>query len=139
MLEGAFDVAVDTPKRHLRGTLALKGAGSGSGALAARLSLSEMEPLDFTGTCDDREFTFEGTADLPGLGKTAYKATGEVWGNSIDVKCETDAGRITIYGTRLSGSAGDLKSSYDYLMKASAADFTGEDNTMFSGRYADGA
>ena len=135
MIEGTFDVAVDTPKHHKRGTLALKSAGE---ALAARLELSGLEPIDFAGTCAGTEFTFEGTAELPGIGTTDYRAVGETWGNSIDVKCETSAGTVTIFGTRLSSSAGDLKSSHEYLMKASAAEFDRDDTTMYSGLYADG-
>ena len=135
MIEGTFDVAVDTPKHHKRGTLALKSAGE---AIVARLNLTELEPMEFTGTCADKSFTFKGTGDFPGLGHIDYEAEGEVWGNSIDVKCTTSAGAVTVFGTRLSGTAGDLKSSHEYLMKASAAEFDRDDSTMYSGLYADG-
>ena len=135
MIEGTFDVAVDTPKHHKRGTLALKSADE---SIFARLSLTELEPLDFTGTCADKTFKVEGSGEFPGLGAISYQAQGEIWGNSIDIKCETSAGSVTVFGTRLSGSAGDLKSSHEYLMKASAAEFDRDDNTMYSGLYADG-
>ena len=136
MIEGTFDVAVDTPKLHRRGTLALKSEGE---AIAAQLKLSEHEPLDFVGTCADKEFTFEGNADLPSIGLTDYCAKGEVWGNSIDIKCQTDIGVVTIFGTRLSGSAGGLQSSHEYMMKASKAEFDRNDGTMYSGLFADGS
>ena len=127
MIEGTFDVAVDTPKHHKRGTLLLKSAKE---RIVMQLKLSELDPMEFTGTCADKSFSFEGSGDFPGLGAIDYKATGEVWGNSIDVKCDTSAGTVTIFGTRLSGSAGDLKSSHEYLMKASAAEFDRDDGTM---------
>ena len=135
MLEGTFDVAVDTPKHHKRGTLSLKSAGE---RVVMQLKLSDLDPLEFTGTCADKAVVFEGSGDFPGLGAVDYKATGEVWGNSIDVKCETSTGIVTIFGTRLSGSAGDLKSSHEYLMKASAAEFDRDDATMYSGLFSDG-
>jgi len=135
MLEGTFDVAVDTPKHHKRGTLSLKSAGE---RVVMQLKLSDLDPLEFAGTCADKALAFEGSGSLPGLGAVDYKATGEVWGNSIDLKCETSAGIVTIFGTRLSGSAGDLKSSHEYLMKASAAEFDRDDATMYSGLFSDG-
>lgn len=135
MIEGTFDVALDTPKHHKRGTLAVKSLGD---RIVAQLNLTELEPMEFTGTCADKSFTFEGTDVFPGTGTVHYKAQGEVWGNSIDIKFETEAGVITIFGTRLSGSVGDLRSSHEYLMKASAAEFDNDDPTMFSGRYSDG-
>ena len=44
----------------------------------------------------------------------------------------------TIFGTRLSRSAGGLQSSHDYMMKASAAEFDRDDSTMYSGLFSDG-
>lgn len=135
MIQGTFDVSIDTPKLHRRGTLMLQSEGE---RIAARLTVSEREPLDFGGTCADKSFHFEGTADLPSLGNVSYNADGEVWGNSIDVKCQTDAGLVTIFGTRLSNSIGDMGSSHEYMMKASTGEFDDNDNAMYSGRYADG-
>lgn len=135
MVDGTYDVALDTPKHHKRGTLALKSAGE---RVVMQLKLTEIDPMEFTGTCADRAVDFEGAGEFPGLGAIDYKAHGDVWGNSIDMKCETTAGTVTIFGTRLSGSAGDLKSSHEYLMKASTAEFDRDDGTMFSGRFSDG-
>ena len=134
MIEGTFDVAIDTPKYHKRGTVALTGEG---GEIRALLKVSDMDDLVFSGTCEDKQFTFEGEGTFGRLGQVSYRANGEVWGNSIDVKCETSAGTITIFGTRLSNSAGDFKSSHEYMMAASRADFS-DDTTMYSGLYADG-
>lgn len=135
MIEGTYDVAIDTPKYHRRGTLALKSAGE---AIAARLIVGDNEPLIFDGTCADKDFVFAGERDLLGLGLVHYEAKGSVWGNSIDIKCETDAGKVEIFGTRLSTSAGDFKSSHEYVMKASTGDFDDNDSMMYSGLYADG-
>lgn len=135
MIEGTYDVAIDTPKYHRRGTLALKSAGE---AIAARLIVGDNEPLIFDGTCADKDFVFAGERDLLGLGLVHYEAKGSAWGNSIDIKCETDAGKVEIFGTRLSTSAGDFKSSHEYVMKASTGDFDDNDSMMYSGLYADG-
>ena len=135
MIEGTYDVAIDTPKYHRRGTLALKSAGE---AIAARLIVSDNEPLVFDGTCADKEFVFAGERDLPSLGEVHFEAKGSAWGNSLDIKCQTDAGKVEIFGTRLSTSAGDFKSSHEYVMKASTGDFDNSDSMMYSGLYADG-
>lgn len=135
MIQGTFDVAIDTPKHHKRGTLHMMSAGEN---IVMRLTPTELETMEFAGKCADKTFTFEGSGNFPGLGEIDYKATGEVWGNTLDMKCETSVGLVTIFGTRLSGSAGDLKSSHEYLMKASTAEFDRNDSTMYSGRYSDG-
>ena len=135
MIEGTYDVSIDTPKHHKRGTLALKSAQQN---IVLQLKLNDEDPMEFTGTCADKEFSFEGSCDFPGLGNIDYQAQGEVWGNSIDVKLETSAGKITIFGTRLSGIAGDIKSSHEYLMKASKAEFDRDDGSMYAGRFSDG-
>ena len=134
MIQGTFDVSVDTPKLHRRGTLALQSEGE---AIAARLTVSDLDPIDFAGTCADKTFHIEGSGDLPSLGQVDYTAEGEVWGNSIDVKCQTSAGTVTIFGTRLSGTAGDMKSSHEYMMRASKAECGRNDGTMYSGLYSD--
>jgi hypothetical protein len=135
MIQGTFDVSIDTPKLHRRGTLALKSEGE---RIVARLAVTDLEPIDFVGTCKDKTFHIEGSGELPSLGQVDYQADGEVWGNSIDVKCTTTAGNVTLFGTRLSGSAGDLKSSHEYMMSASTGDVISNDSAMYSGLYADG-
>ena len=135
MIEGTFDVAFDTPKHHKRGTASLKSIED---RIVMQLNLSELDPMEFKGTCADKAFSFEGSDDFPGLGTADYTAHGEVWGNSIDIKFETSAGAITVFGTRLSTSAGELKSSHEYLMRASTAEFDRNDSTMYSGLYSDG-
>ena len=134
MIEGTFDVAIDTPKLHRRGTLALKSEGE---RIAARLIVGEHDPLVRVGACADKEFDFVGEGELLGLGRVAYEAHGSVWASSIEIKCQTDIGKIEIFGTRLSTSAGDFKSSHEYMMAAAAGDFGGE-SVMYSGLYADG-
>ena len=135
MIQGTFDVAIDTPKHHKRGTLALKSQGE---HISARLKAGEDFDREFDGTCTDKEFDFEGTDEFPGLGKVNFKAHGSTWGNSIDVSCQTDAGKVDIFGTRLSLSAGEFKSSHDYIMSASKAEFARHDGSMYSGLYSDG-
>ena len=134
MIEGLFDVAIDTPKYHRRGTLSLRSSGED---IEARLNVAEIDELVFNGTCASKEFDFEGSADLPGIGQTSYKAHGSVWGNSISISCEIDKGKVEIFGTRLSSEAGKPVSSHEYMMKASRGEFD-EDSTMYSGLYADG-
>ena len=135
MIDGTFDVAIDTPKLHRRGTLTLQSNGD---AIAARLTAGSLDDATFVGTCADKEFTFEGSGEYGMLGQIDFTAKGEVWGNSIDVKAETSAGIVTIFGTRLSASTGGVKSSHDYIMSASTGEFGAHDGTMYSGRFADG-
>lgn len=135
MIEGTFDIAVDTFKYHRRGTISLKSNGE---RIAAHLVIGDILDREFTGTCADKEFDFEGNDDLPSFGQVNYKAHGSVWGNSISMTCETDAGKIELFGTRLSTSAGEFKSSHEYLMAAAAGHYADNENTMYSGLYADG-
>lgn len=135
MVEGTYDVAVDTPKHHKRGLLSLSSAGSN---IAARLKLADMDPLDFAGTCNDKDFTIEGTGQFGSLGEVEYTAEGNVWGNSVTINCSTNIGRIEIFGTQISASAGGVKSSHDYIMQASTGEFGNDDSMMYSGLYADG-
>ena len=134
MIDQLFDIAVDTPKYHRRGTLALKSSGAD---IVAKLQVSDLEEMEFTGTCADKEFDFAGERDLPSLGFVSFKAHGSVWGNSISLTCETDAGKVEIFGTELSSKAGGARSSHEYIMRASTGDAC-DDGTMYSGLFADG-
>ena len=135
MIDGTFDIAVDTPKLHRRGTLALKSDGD---AIAALLNVGELEGLRMDGTCDGKDFTFAGTGEFGDLGTVEYEASGNVWGNSVTVTCETSIGKTTIFGTRISSAAGEFESSHKYIMAASRGEFDNRDSTMYSGLFADG-
>lgn len=135
MIEGTFDISIDTMKYHRRGTVALK---SDSGSIAAEFKASDLEPMYFEGTYEDRSFEIVGQGEFGMLGHVDFTANGEVWGTSIDIKCETNVGPITMFGTQISPSAGEFKSSHEYMMAASRADFNPMDGTMYSGLYADG-
>ena len=135
MIQGTFDIAVDTPKRHKRGTLALKSEGK---RIIARLVIGDELDMEFGGSCADKEFDFAGTTEIPDYGPIEYSAHGSTWGNSVTVSCKSNIGAIEIFGTRLSTSAGEFKSSHDYIMSASNAEFDNNDSTMYSGLYADG-
>lgn len=135
MIDGTYDVAVDTPKHHKRGMLTLHSEGD---KLAAKLELRDAEPLSFAGSCDGQDFTVEGSGELGSLGNVEYKATGNVWGNSITANCESSIGKIELFGTQVSASTGGAQSSHDYIMQASTGEFGTDDSTMYSGLYADG-
>ena len=136
MIDGLYDIAVDTPKLHRRGTLALKSEES---AIIGVLNVGEdLKDERFAGTCEGKEFTFEGAGEFPSVGQVDYVAKGSIWGNSIDIKCETSAGVITMFGTQIGASAGAVRSSHDFIMSASTGDFSDKDGTMFSGLFADG-
>lgn len=135
MIDGTYDVAMDTPKHHKRGLLHLKGEG---GIATASLELSEEEPMVFSGPVIDKDFAFQGDAVFPGLGDLNYTAKGNVWGNSVTISFETDSGKVEVFGTRLSTQAGDMKSSHEYMLSGGQGEFKAEDNTMYSGLYGDG-
>ena len=136
MIEGTFDISIDTMKYHRRGTVALK---SSKGTIAAELQASDLEPMHFEGTCVDKNFEITGEGEFGMHGHVEFTAKGNVWGNSIDIKAETNVGPVTMFGTRISSSAGEFKSSHEYMMAASRADFSPTDGTMYSGMYSDGA
>ena len=135
MIDGLYDISVDTPKLHRRGTISLK---SDQDAILGILNVGEeLKDARFEGTCTDKEFTFEGAGEFPSVGQIDYVAKGSVWGNTLDISVESSAGKITMFGTQLGGSAGAVQSSHDYMMKASRADFS-DDSMMYSGLFADG-
>lgn len=136
MIVGTFDIAVDTPKLHRRGTLVLKSAGE---TIAGRLTAGDSFVIERVGTCADKDFAFEGEADIPSMGQVGFVAKGNVWGNSVTMTCETDMGKIEIFGTRLSASVGDFGSSHDFIMQASTGNGVEGQDAYFSGRYSDGA
>ena len=136
MIDGIYDIAVDTPKLHRRGMLSLKSEG---GAIVGILSVGEdVHEERFEGSCTDKEFTFEGSGSFPSLGEIDYVAHGSIWGNSLDVSIQTNKGTITFFGTQVGSSAGATTSSHDYLMKAAQGDFSDE-STMYSGLFSDGS
>lgn len=136
MIQGTFDVSYDTLKYHRRGTIDLKSDG---GTIAARVIASDLEPMFFEGTCDDKDFAVEGEGDFGMHGHVTFSAKGNVWGNSLTIKCESSVGPITVFGTRLSADAGEFKSSHEYMMAASRGEFDDRDQTMYSGLYSDGS
>ena len=135
MIDGLYDIAIDTPKYHRRGTIRLKSVGA---EITAELNVADHECMAFSGTCVDKEFDFVGSADLPSIGQGDYKAHGSVWGNSITIACETVAGKVEMFGTQLSSAAGDPRSSHEYVMRASTGDLIDDGGAMYSGLYADG-
>ena len=134
MVNGTFDIAVDTPKYHRRGVISLQSNG---GAIAAQMNVSDIEGLRFSGTCHDKEFEFKGEEEFGDLGLVQFDAKGNVWGNSLTINCETSVGKVTIFGTRISTQAGEFKSSHESLMAAAAGDFESGARTMYSGTYGD--
>lgn len=135
MIDSLYDIAVDTPKYHRRGTLSLKSEGE---RITAKLKVSDLDELEFSGTCADKEFDFAGNRDLPSFGVADFKAHGSVWGNSVTITCDVDGKKVEIFGTELSISAGSTKSSHEYMMSASTGDVISNDSAMYSGLYADG-
>lgn len=135
MISGRYDVAVDTPRFHKRGVLALSGTGD---TVSAQLKIGEDEPLEFNGPLAEKDFAFEGIGDFPGLEQVPYRAKGNVWGNSVSITFQTDQGPVEVFGTRLSGAAGGEKSSHDYMMAGGRGEFGSDDNTMYSGLFGDG-
>ena len=135
MINGTYDISVDTPKLHRRGTISLR---SDEGTIAAVLNVGEdLRDARFEGTCADKEFTFEGSGEFPSVGQIDYSAKGSVWGNTLDITVESSIGKIMMFGTQLGGSAGAMESSHDYMMRASRADFS-DDSVMYSGLFSDG-
>lgn len=135
MIDGLYDIAVDTPKLHRRGMLTLK---SSEDKIAATLSVGDLQDARFAGTCEGKEFTFEGAGEFPSVGQIDYVVKGSIWGNSIDIKCETSAGVITMFGTQIGSSAGAVRSSHDFIMEASTGEMGDSEGMMYSGLYADG-
>ena len=135
MINATYDISVDTPKLHRRGTIELR---SDKDAIVAVLNVGEeLRGARFEGTADGKAFAFEGSGEFPSIGQIDYVAKGSVWGSTLDIAVESSAGKITIFGTQLDSSAGSIASSHDYMMKASRADFS-DDSTMYSGLFADG-
>ena len=63
--------------------------------------MGDLQDARFAGTCEGKEFAFEGSGEFPAVGQINYTAKGSIWGNSIDIKCETSAGVVTMFGTQI--------------------------------------
>lgn len=117
-MKGTYDISVDTPKRHRRGTLALDVHGD---ALHARLEAGDLGVIEAEGTRSDKDIDFTGSCEVPGVGTVEYHWTGRIWGNSLDSVAETSEGKVDIFGTRTSASLGDF----------------GSGSGMWAGRWSD--
>ena len=76
VIDGLYDIAVDTPRLHRRGTLALE---SNEDKIAGVLNVGDLQNLRFSGTCSGKEFTFQGSGEFGDVGQIDYVAKGSIW------------------------------------------------------------
>ena len=102
----AYDVAIDTPKRHMKGTVTIDAKGSNA---TMKLETEELGCIEADGTRVDMDYEFAGSVDVEGVGSVEYSAKGQLWGNSLDFTAETSAGKVVVYGARADEASKDSR------------------------------
>ncbi len=91
-----YDIVIDTPKHHYRGTAIINAKGNEATAL---IDIADVVSAESHGTRDDKDYEFSGQADVNGVGIVEYTAKGQLWGNSLDFKADSNIGEIVLFGT----------------------------------------
>lgn len=112
-----YDVIIDTPTRHYKGTLSLMPNGE---LMNARLDVMDVGAIEAQGKRYGKEIDFAGTAQIAGK-DIEYSGRASTWANSFDLIATTSIGEVTIYGTSTGYSAGDVEGN----------------DAGFAGRWAD--
>lgn len=107
-MDQKYDVVVDTPKYHRLGSARIKYSKD---TVSARLEVEDLGIVEATGTREDKNFEISGVAEIENVGPVEYTAKGQTWANSLDCSVETSMGTVTIYGTAVGQSAGDVPGS----------------------------
>lgn len=97
MIEGTYNIIVDTPLGTKNGTVVLQRADAD---LTAEVQVMGLGRQTGSGTAEGDRFTISGTMRAFLLGKIAYTIKGVVDGDILDATCFTDKGDLKIRGTR---------------------------------------
>ncbi len=100
-----YDVVVDTPKYHRLGRAEVTFSKD---TALVKLEVEDFCNFEASGTREDKNFEVSGVADIEDVGSVEFTAKGQTWANSLDCSAETSMGTVTIYGTAIGQSAGDV-------------------------------
>ena len=105
-MQKEYDIVIDTPKHHYRciATVNYKGTQA-----SAKIEIPDVVIHEAHGTRDGNDFEFTGSVDTEKAGTIEYIAKGQLWGNSLDFKAETNIGGIVFFGNLADTSSRDSR------------------------------
>lgn len=97
MLDGFYNMEMDTPLGLKKGTIALRTEGDKA---YAHIDAPVIGKKEFECQADGDTFVFDGSFKALLVGSITFVARGEVEGDDIRVTLETNKGTFTVKGTR---------------------------------------
>ena len=98
MIDGTYDLLINTPIGDKRGTATLKTEGD---ALHVDVKVKGFPRQRGTGTVNGAAFAAEGGVKIPLKGKIDYQISGTVIDDLLDAECKTSKGKLHIAGLRI--------------------------------------
>ncbi|MDO4797669.1 MAG: hypothetical protein Q4A01_06590 [Coriobacteriales bacterium] len=98
MIDGNYNIQMDTPLGLKKGTLALRTEG---GTVFADIDAPLIGKRQMEGSCEGDTFTAQGSGKVKLLGNVDYTLQGEVVGDDIHVDIHSSKGDFQIDGTRV--------------------------------------
>lgn len=95
-MEQSYDVSLDTPKHHYRGVVTINYKGGNASAV---VDIDNLGSFNAQGSYEDKDFEFSGIAEPDGSERVEFTAKGQLWGNSLDFKAQSNIGEIVVFGT----------------------------------------
>lgn len=95
-MEQSYDVSLDTPKHHYRGVITINYKG---GKASATIDINGLGCFEAQGSYEDKDFEFSGIAEPNDSERVEFDARGQLWGNSLDFKAQSNIGEIVVFGT----------------------------------------
>ncbi len=97
MLDGTYDLLLNTPLGEKQGVAVLKTSGSD---LMATVKIGKLPKQKGKGTFNGNAFTASGSISVPFLGRHEYTIEGKVVDTLLEATCKTSKGPIAITGIR---------------------------------------
>ena len=97
MIDGKYNVEMDTPLGHKKGTVEMTTEGD---TVYADIHAPIIGKKRATGHVEGDTFTAEGTFKVPLVGKITYSLRGEVVGDDMRISIDSSKGQFEIAGKR---------------------------------------
>lgn len=110
-MEQSYDVSIDTPKHHYRGVITINYK---NGSASAEIEIEDLGSFEAQGSYEDKDFRFSGTAKSENAEPVEFDAKGQLWGNSLDFKAQSNIGEIIVFGTVEDKASKDSKVINDW-------------------------
>lgn len=98
MIDGTYDIGVETALGYKKGKIVLKTDGS---TVTADLEAPIIGKRRGTGIVEGNAFRAQGSASILLIGKIDFEIQGEVVGDVIDMDVHTSKGNLHVEGVRV--------------------------------------